>query len=117
MPYTPSQLLDVLASQYATDPNKDIYLEIATSRTSTCAFGEKYNYAIALRAAHLLMIRDQKGIAGQTTSRREGDLAETYNNKTNSSDLENTSYGQELQSLINGNILRFGITGDIRVDC
>jgi hypothetical protein len=87
-------------------PLIDIYLELATDRTSQEFFGPNlYNYAVALRAMHLYTVAAtrKRGEAGFITDRTEGRLSVRYlhnMSKSSRNDLMMTSYGQELHSLI-----------------
>lgn len=88
------------------DPARDIYIELATDRTSAAYFGVNLtNYAIALRAMHdfCLVTERKQGEAGFVTDRTEGRLSKRYlHNMTKSSknDLDLTSYGQRLHAII-----------------
>lgn len=123
MSLTASQILAAIASQFDSDPNRSTHLTLATQRTNSQCFGDNYQYAIALRAAHTLTMSKQAsvvgGSAGGITSKKEGDLSVSYGGQTStgvSGDLGQTSYGVELQGLINGNIPGIQITG-LQVDC
>jgi hypothetical protein len=88
------------------DPGRDIYIEVATDRTSLDFFGpDFYNYAIALRAMHDYMIDKSRkyGDGGFITDKTEGRLTVRYlhnMNKSSRSTLLMTEYGQKLHELI-----------------
>jgi len=125
MAATAEQIFDALAPLYASDPAKDIYLELAASRTSTCAFGTNYAQAVALRAAHMIELAKGtdyagSGGAGPVTGKKEGQLSINYgagNSEGNDSDLVMTKYGRQLQGLINGNIAAVAVTGGYDKGC
>lgn len=99
---TQSELFDLLAPELASSANKSKYLELGTLQTSSCYFGTDYDMAVALRAAHIGTLANRySGDGGEITSKREGDLAVTYSATGNSSGLNGTKYGQQLQELIN----------------
>jgi hypothetical protein len=119
MSLTASMIFDLIAPVYASDPGKASYLELATLRTSSCVFGANYQTAIALRAAHMMQMRDRGGNAGPVSSVREGDLAIYYGSifETWKSDLNQTSYGMELKGLIKGNGAKHSVTGGGIIPC
>ena len=90
-PLTIDQYLAAIAPSIATDASKDVYIEMATERTNRCFYGDKYNQAVALRAAHIAFLLTanagsmgagsgsaEGGSVGTITSKREGDLAVSY---------------------------------------
>lgn len=120
MSLTITQIITVVAPQYSVDSDLANAIILATQRTSESAFGENYTYAIALRTAHILTLRDLNkdgitsgfgGATGNITSKREGGNSVTFGSNTNISsnanDLALTRYGIELLGLINGNICGF----------
>lgn len=111
---TASAILDVIAPELASDVKKADHLSLAELRTDTTKFGDKYNYAVALRAAHTLTIANQTtgAASGAVKSRKEGDLSISYGTiKGVNGYLSQTSYGIELLGLIRGNIPAYSITG------
>jgi hypothetical protein len=98
--------IETMCPRLFADPAMDVYVELATDRTSLDFFGANfYNYAIALRAMHdyTLDTTRRRGEAGFVTDRTEGRLSVRYlhNMSRNSrNDLMMTSYGQRLHSLI-----------------
>ena len=83
----------------------DVYIDIATSQTSTSFFGAQYNYAVALRACHNYYIDNGRvgSDGGAVTNRTEGKTSMSYWN-TIPKDVRTTlglsSFGQRLQGLI-----------------
>jgi Tfp pilus assembly ATPase PilU len=98
--------IETMCPRLFADPSMDVYVELATDRTSQNFFGVTYyNYAIALRAMHNYTINStrRRGEAGFITDRTEGRLSVRYlhnMSKNSRNDLMMTSYGQELHSLI-----------------
>lgn len=123
MALTIEQILDAIAPKFASDANKQDHISLARLRTSTTCFGNKYNYAVALRAAHTLTLTSNTNIgtgsSGSISSIREGDVSISYGSRGTStgSDLDNTSFGQELQQLIKSNIVGVSITGNTSIPC
>ncbi len=123
---TASQILSAIAPQFDSDPNRNSHLQLAVKRTNSVCFGENYNYAIALRAAHTLTVTQTAqasgGAGGSITSKREGDLAITFSTPSSSSggscdDLCSTSYGRELKGLIAGNLPAVSVCGIYKPPC
>ena len=119
MSMTPTTILDLIAPQFAADADKTSFLTLAKIQTSATFYGAKYNMAVALRAAHMLTLRDRaqstQGAGGQITSMREGDLAVSYSAASSggSGDLSQTSYGMQLQGLKKGGGAFLGVTGGL----
>lgn len=126
MSLTVNQIIDIVAPQYSSDSDLTNTITLATQRTSESAFGVNYEYAIALRTAHILTLRDMNkngvlsglgGVTGNVTSKREGNTSITFGsisgiqaiNTTKSVDLTLTRYGLDLLGLINGNITSFSV--------
>lgn len=112
------QIIEIRAPQYLTHPRLDGLITYADGMTGS-EFNVNYNKAVALRVMHMLAkedIRngnaDNSGIAysGRVLSKKEGALAISFgqgggniNNKHG--DLNTTSFGQELISLMDGCLL------------
>lgn len=116
MAQTASAIFDIIASQYATDPNKTDYITWARDMTSTCWYGDNTERAIALRAAHMLTLdkrAQDNGGGGEIASKREGDLAISYHkgNTDDNSDLALTPYGRQLAGLRKASGAFIGVTG------
>ena len=122
---TIEQILDTIAPQFSSSANKNDHITLARQRTSSSCFGDKYNYAVALRAAHTLTLANLSsstgGGAGQISSIREMDRSITFyktgSNNSSSQGLLATSYGVELQDMINNNILGYGVTASLFKFC
>jgi hypothetical protein len=102
---TITEILTALCPSLMTSGISDLYIDIATEETSADFFGKYYSYAIALRSAHIytLDVSRPNGDAGLITAKAEGRLQMSFlHNMTRASksDLNMTSYGQRLQSLI-----------------
>lgn len=113
---TPIEILQVIAPEYASSPSATDFIELASLRTNSCFFGDKANYAIALRAAHMLTLSATRplGEVGPVSSKSEGDLSISFGSVSGVtfSDLSQTSYGVELDGLIKGTGPILGITGE-----
>lgn len=88
-------------------PNKAAYIALAEELTSIPYFGDKYNYAVALRASHeyTLSVLRPDGEAGLITSKTDGRASVHYINiqpKGSNSDLHMTVYGKRLIALSKG---------------
>jgi hypothetical protein len=99
------EYLQALCPSLSNSGFSDIYIELATEETSATFFGEKYNYAIALRAAHnyTVVLTKGDGSGGLITAKQEGRMQISYlhnMNRQSRSDLLLTRYGMMLQSLI-----------------
>ena len=111
-----SAVFDTIAPAYADDPDANNFIDLATLRTSQSKFGNKYNLAVALRAAHMITLRDRTGGDGGTiTSKSEGSLSVSYSAPARASgdtDLMLTHFGQQLKGLIRGTIVSPTVTGE-----
>ena len=115
----PVSIIGVRAPQWSADSRIDDLVSLAKLQTSDC-YGDKYDYAVALRVLHTLATEKQNGgnddgtdsgngQAGAVNSLKEGDLSEgrdtsigDNNLSVGDADLATTSYGRELLSLMNG---------------
>jgi len=104
---TVDDLIATICPSLDINVNKDIYVEIATSSLNELYFGTQYNYAIALKAAHVFTIDNDpartNGMAGLVTGRQEGRNSMRYWNSVSdgsASDLNMTHYGQRLKALM-----------------
>jgi len=120
MSLTIEQTLDSIAPQLAADTEKANHITFAVQQTNLTKFGDNYNLAVALRAAHSLTLKDiQNGIGagtgGKIISKREGDLAVNFAATRFVSDgdpyLNQTAYGMQLLSLINSTIMPVSLAG------
>lgn len=105
--------LHLIAPQFDSDPERDQFIILAKEQTSLCFYGTKYNYAVALRVAHEMSLREisQRGVGGSGGIRsiRQGDLSMGYDgasasdpSKGGSIDLGRTQYGITLLGLRKG---------------
>lgn len=116
-----SSILSAIAPQFDSNDKRSEHLQLAALRTSECVFGDKYDYAVALRAAHTLALstraKSTGGGAGSVSSVKEGDLSISLSGVTggvNSADLSQTSYGVELDGLIKSNIPGVHVVGSTK---
>lgn len=122
---TVEQILETIAPELSTDPEKSNHITLAKQRTSTTCFGVNYNYAVALRAAHTLTLKNNanSGLAGSVggiTSKREGDLSIGFGGQSATGikgDLGTTSYGVQLDELIKGNITGISVVSQRSIPC
>lgn len=123
---TISEIIAVIAPQYASDPREADLIDLQKLFISESAFGTRYNYAVALLVCHVYALESQSGgnpgsaggtssgsaSSGNIASRKEGDLAVSYKHDTYSKDgdkyLSQTTFGQQFISLRNMLILTFG---------
>jgi hypothetical protein len=120
-----TEIIDTIAPQYTGDSRLTNVITIATQRTSS-EFGDNYNYAIALRTAHMLTLADMNsggvtsglgGAVGAITQKREGNTSISFGSNSSltgttgkkAGDLALTRYGLELLGLIAGNIVGFSV--------
>lgn len=122
MALTAVQRFDVICPEFRDHADKSAYLEMAeemTSPASTCGWNDaKRTQAVALRAAHMMTLslspERAGGTGGQITQKREGQLSLSFGGNSSAqraADLDQTSYGMQLQSLISGSFLFVGTTG------
>jgi len=102
---TIAELIATICPTLSTSGASDIYIDIAAEDTDATFFGVYYNYAIALRAAHIytLDVTRANGDAGLITAKQEGKLQVSFlhnMNRQSRSDLLMTQYGQRLHALI-----------------
>lgn len=103
MAATTVQIIQARCSGLYNDSNRSLYIELAQDLTDSWFFGDYYNHAVALRAAHMWTLdnRDSGGAAGSVTSKKEGDLSVGYSvGKASDEDLGQTSYGRQLLNLM-----------------
>lgn len=100
---TPEELIEVICPTLATISGYSTYVSLAASLTSSGYFGDSYALAVALRAAHMYMINSKRnGESGYITQKQEGRLSKSFGGMGNiTSELQMTSYGMQLQQLIN----------------
>ena len=105
---TASEILSAIASRFDGAANRDLFLQMAESRTSSTYYGLNRSDAVALRAAHLLTVNEAANASdgenmGPVASKSEGDLSVSYGKLSSGaggdSDLASTSYGRQLLGL------------------
>ncbi|MGM8556000.1 DUF4054 domain-containing protein [Enterobacter hormaechei subsp. steigerwaltii] len=104
---TPLGIFRKLAPEFAAVPDEVVqgYIDFASLFVCEGEFGDAYNVALALMAAHIMASPGGYSDNGSTSSgrilsRKEGDLAITYGNVSgDSSYLSGTTYGNLLQLL------------------
>jgi hypothetical protein len=105
--------LDRIAPQFAADANKNNFIADARLQTNVAFYGANSEMAVALRAAHMMTLRDNAtaGGGGIMTSKREGDLAVTFAAGTDPGGLDSTTYGIWLKGLRRGQGAAVMVTG------
>lgn len=101
---TAEEILDAIAPELASAPNKALHLELAEDQTGK-VFGSQRNHAVALLAAHTLTVAKRGGSSGQVSSLNEGQLSVSFSGKSDMGQLGTTSYGDELMRLRRQNIM------------
>lgn len=102
------------------DVDKDLHIELAKTQTSSCFYGSRYNQAVALRAAHNLILskpdeyRDK--MSGGIMSKTQRNLSVQYgrssgDNNEDRSGLSQTTYGQQLLALMRMSNTTMGAVG------
>ena len=102
------------------DTDKDLHIELAKTQTSSCFYGSRYNQAVALRAAHNLILskpddyRDK--MSGGIMSKKQRNLAIQYgqtnsNTEADKSGLSQTTYGTQLLALMRMSNMTIGAVG------
>ena len=91
-------------SLYA-DANKSLWVQAAKDVLGSCFYGEWYGLAVALRAAHDYTLDNRiggQGFSGPISSIKEKNLSVSFQTTGGDSNpLSQTSYGLELQELMN----------------
>lgn len=104
---TPLEIFRKLAPEFAAVPDGVVqgYIELASLFVCKDEYGDAYNAALALMAAHIMASPggysdNGSSTSGRIISRKEGDLSITYGNvSSDSSYLGGTTYGNLLQML------------------
>lgn len=117
-----SVILSAIAPQFDTEPNRAVFITLASQNVNTCLFGVKADQAIAYLAAHYLTLSTDPsrsgGATGAITSKKEGDLSIGYGAVAAGAGeeaLSLTHYGMtflQLQRSVNPNIYVLG-SGDV----
>ena len=106
-----SEILSAIAPEFDAVPGRSTFLGMAESRTSSTFFGGNRSQAVALRAAHMLALSSSGsaerigGAGGPISSKSEGQLSVSFGFRASSSssadsDLDQTSFGLQLQGLM-----------------
>ena len=88
---TPSELLEIIAPDLSSLPNKDGALLIADSQAPEC---KNRDLAVAYLAAHILATSKTNG-AGAVSGMSEGALSLSFATSGNNNSLSSTSFGNE----------------------
>lgn len=118
---TASEILSAIAPRFDADANRAMFLQMAESRTSSTYYGENRSEAVALRAAHLLVVNEAANASdgenmGPIASKSEGDLSVSYGKldagaSGGDADLSSTAYGRQLIGLRRGSGTGVRVTG------
>ncbi|MGD8707089.1 MAG: DUF4054 domain-containing protein [Nitrosopumilaceae archaeon] len=111
-----STILSTIAPQYDSLVSRSEFISLAETQVNRCWFRNKADLAVALMTAHMISVFTssyrQDGTGGSVTSKREGDLALSFAQSVNgNSDLNQTSYGKQFQSLMKSGGFFIGCTG------
>lgn len=103
---TASEYLDIIAPQFIANPNKNNFISIARLVISQSTYQDKYEYAVALRAAHEMTCSTQAQSStsqlGDVKSITEHDLRVEYNvSGGDSQNINSSRYGKMLGDLMN----------------
>lgn len=102
---TSQEIIEVRLPALFADARLDDFVALASLNLSESVFGDKYAYAVALLSMHMYS-KDQSGTgAGGVKSEKEGDLARSFGGSMTDKDYGTTSFGQELQQLINNCVI------------
>jgi hypothetical protein len=91
------------------DADKATYIECAKTQTSSCFYGSRYEQAVALRAAHNLILSKpdeyRSSLSGGVMAKKQRNLSVQYgqtnsNNVADKSGLSQTTYGTQLLALM-----------------
>lgn len=100
---TAEEYVEILCPELAQYHDAKSFIDLAKTLTSSGFFGDMYEYAVALRAAHLYTIFiNRQGEGGSVVQKTEGRVSITYSTDRQSSDneLSTTAYGLQLLSLM-----------------
>lgn len=100
--YTVDEYISFLCPALAADMNSDMYVGIAEELCSEAFFGDKLNYAIALRACHNYTMDKTRpsGESGTVTQRTEGKVSVSFASAGNTTFLSATTYGERYKELM-----------------
>ena len=118
MPITVEQAFDAMAPQFKESSDKTVFFGLASLRTSLEFYGDRYNLAVALRAAHMMELANRGGTSGMVSAHSEGDLSESFAAVgSTESDLSQTSFGSMLISLRSSSGSGTMVTGSLVGGC
>lgn len=97
---TALEMFRIVAPEFASVSDGDVsdLITVATSQMNANLFGDLYTIAAVYLAAHAKSVADRtSGVAGPLTSRRAGEVQESYGAsvKSGASAYESTAYGQQ----------------------
>jgi hypothetical protein len=115
MALTTAQIIQIRCPNLYSDSALNIWVALAQEQLSSCFFGNNYNLAVALKAAHMYTLTNRNGgsgDAGVIASKSEGGLSVSYVVSSNSDeDLGQTSFGLELAKLMKSSGAAASVTG------
>jgi hypothetical protein len=101
MSLSPIQIVTAICPNLSASPSCDVFIEMAETELDRCFFGTLWARAVALKASHMFVLSQRSlGESGSVSSKSEGHLSLSFSSNVGSDDLDQTSYGKELQSLI-----------------
>jgi hypothetical protein len=108
-------IFNAIAPQYSTDARISTFQSISQSLTSQTFFGANYEYAVALRMAHMITIANRlRGQGGAIAAESEGEVSISYSIPAKMQGaLSQTSYGIELEQLIRQSGMGITVAGTI----
>lgn len=106
MALTITEIITLRSAVVAAKSDLATMIEYAEEQLEECAYGDKYNNAVALLVLHLYAVNDRTGSGGPITSEKEGQLSRSFGAAASSSAWGDTSWGRELQTLSSS--LNFG---------
>lgn len=108
-------LITCLCPKLGESACKSTFIEMALAQTSADYFGVNYTMAVALRACHIFAYNGFRalGESGEITGKKEGGLSLNFSSGASGamSELERTSYGMQLLSLMRSSGLGVSVTG------
>lgn len=102
------------------DPDLALFIDLAKTQTGSSFYGSRYNEAVALRAAHNLVmskpVEYASSMSGGIAAKRQGGVAVEYNrasgdNNNDPSGLSQTTYGKQLITLMRMSDTTIGVVG------
>lgn len=91
-----ASLLKIAPEFEEADKNQvNVFLDIAKTVINEAVFGNKYEYAVLLMAAHFLTLTPVAGDGGPISQQKVGNISVTYADVTikNNEELSQTPYG------------------------